>query len=134
MDFENVLHRPINHALFAVLDVETTGLVAKRDRVIEVAVALMKDGVVEDRFESFVNPGRKVPGEITKLTGIADEDVEHAPYFEEIASELVRYLDDAVFVAHNAPFDLKFLRAEFARAGVEPPPQPRLCTLRLAKR
>lgn len=134
MDFESVLHRPVNHALFAVLDVETTGLVAKRDRVIEVAVALMKDGVVEDRFESFVNPGRKIPGEITKLTGIADEDLEHAPYFEEIASEIVRYLDDAVFVAHNAPFDLKFLRAEFARAGVEPPPQPRLCTLRLAKR
>ncbi len=119
---------------FAVVDVETTGSSYRRGhRITEVAVVLVKDGVVSDRFETLVNPGRRVPSGIQSLTGITDEMVARAPYFDVVAEEVYRFLQGRIFVAHNAPFDRGFLEAELAQALGDVPEMVPLCTVRLAR-
>jgi DNA polymerase III epsilon subunit family exonuclease len=117
---------------FAVVDVETTGTRPDADRVIEVGVVRVERRRVVDRWRTFVRPDRPVPSFITRMTGIGEDDVREAPAFDEIAGDLARRLKGAVFVAHNAPFDSGFLRAEFARAG-RPWTSPVVCTVRLAR-
>lgn len=119
---------------FAVLDVETTGFNARgTDRIVEIAIVSMgPDGQVDDRFSSLVNPDRDIGP--THIHGITATDVVGAPRFGEIAGEVVRRLAGAVVVGHNVGFDERFVRAELARAGIELPAFPTLCTLRLASR
>jgi DNA polymerase-3 subunit epsilon len=118
---------------FCVVDTETTGGRAELHRVIEVAAFHVRDGIVMDRFTSLINPGRAVPLWISVFTGITDEMVKDAPTFPEIAAPLRRFLERGVFVAHNAPFDYKFLRVEFERLG-ENWQRPKLCTVRMARK
>lgn len=117
---------------FAVIDLETTGFSPRLgDRVVEVAVVRMSaDGTVEDEFATLVDPERDVGP--THIHRIRASDVVGAPPFAEIAGDVAERMREAVLVAHNARFDLGFLRAEFARLGFELPPWPTLCTLRLA--
>ncbi len=117
---------------FAVVDVETTGTRPDADRVIEIGLVRVERRRVVDRWRTFIRPDRPVPSFITRLTGIGDEDLHGAPGFDEIAHDLRRRMRDAVFVAHNAPFDRGFLRAEFTRAGIEWSPEV-LCTVQLAR-
>ncbi len=100
---------------FVVLDFETTGTSAKHNRVIEVGIVLVKNLKIADSFQSFINPGSKIPPFITSLTGIKSEDVEDAPFFEEIVSEILDFIGDSVIVAHNLPFDYSFLKNELRR-------------------
>ena len=99
----------------AVVDVETTGLDPEQDRVIEVGIIHMRGGSVEDRYSTLVNPGRDLPAEVVKLTGISPEDVETAPPFEEIADKVCSLLEDRIFVAYNLAFDRAFLQSELGR-------------------
>jgi DNA polymerase III epsilon subunit family exonuclease len=125
------------HALeWVVVDVETTGCSAYRgDRVTEVAaVRLCGDGSVVDEFSTLVNPGRPIPSFITRLTRITQSMVERAPRFGEVAAEVQRMLDRAVFVAHNASFDWRFLSAELEWATGRPLCGRVLCTVRLARK
>jgi len=115
---------------FAILDVETTGCNPLRDRVIEIAV-IRSDGRGE--FSTLINPGRSLPPFITSLTGITGDDLDDAPRFEEIASELADFLEGAVFTAHNARFDYAFVRNEFRRIGISFS-APTLCTVRLSRK
>lgn len=118
---------------YAIIDVETTGGDFRRDRIIEIAVVI-HDGEKElDRFESFVNPERTIPYNITRLTGIYQEMVEDAPYFYEIAKEIVLLTEGCIFVAHNVRFDYSFIRYEFERLGFTYS-RKRLCTVKLARR
>ncbi|MFT4039839.1 MAG: exonuclease domain-containing protein [Thermomicrobiales bacterium] len=119
---------------FVVLDVETTGLQASRQRIIEIAIVRMSHGVVANQWESFCQPGRKVPAYITKLTGIDDERLDDAPAFGEIAETALELLEGAVIVGHNVAFDLGFLNEELKRVGREPVVNEHLCTLTLATR
>ena len=115
----------------AVVDVETTGLSPKMDRVVEVGVVLLDSrGEVEGEFETLVNPGRDVGP--TGLHGISASDVVDAPTFSDLAPHLRSLLAGRVVVAHNALFDLRFLAREFGRAGLPIPLSPSLCTMRLA--
>lgn len=100
---------------FAVVDVETTGLDAARERVIEIGVILL-NGALETECEwtTLVNPERRVTG--SHIHGIYDSDLACAPRFCDISEELVSLLSGRIFVAHNAPFDQGFLNREFARA------------------
>jgi DNA polymerase-3 subunit epsilon len=118
---------------FCVVDTETTGGRAALHRVIEVAAFHVRDGIVLDRFSTLINPGRAIPPWISFFTGITDDMVKSAPSFPEVAQELRRFLDRGVFVAHNAPFDYNFIRAEFERVG-ETWMRPNLCTVRLARK
>lgn len=120
---------------YAVVDVETTGSSPGRGaRVTEIAIVVVRDGDVVEDFSTLVHPGRPIPGWITNLTGIDDEVVADAPPFGDVADLVRRRLTDRIFVAHNAPFDWRFVAAEMERARSLLPVGPRLCTLRLARR
>ncbi|MGL4649301.1 MAG: 3'-5' exonuclease, partial [Caldilineaceae bacterium] len=99
---------------FVALDLETTGLEPNRDAIIEVGAVRVQDGRILDRFVTFVNPQRQIPSRIQQMTGIRDADVANAPIFEAVAADLRAFVasDVAAVVAHNAAFDLGFLRAQ----------------------
>lgn len=99
--------------VYAIVDIEATGgSIGADERIIQIAIILMKNNEVITTFDSYVNPGRSIPRNITKLTGIRNKDVRTAPYFEEIAPIVIRLLDDAIFVAHNVGFDYRFLNEQ----------------------
>jgi len=111
---------------YAALDVETTGLDAFRDRVIEIGIVLFsydsEGALVEERaWDSLVNPGTPIPASATAIHGITDLDISAAPFFEELLAELASLLEGRVMVAHNAPFDAGFIAEEFLRAGRQAP-------------
>lgn len=119
---------------YAVVDVETTGMRARGgDRVTELAVVHVDGGRTTVAFESLLNPGRPIPPFITRLTGIGDETVAEAPRFEEVADRVLAALNGRIFVAHNARFDLSFVRAELERASEITFRPPMLDTVRLAR-
>ncbi|MDP2480138.1 MAG: 3'-5' exonuclease [Candidatus Palauibacterales bacterium] len=126
---------PLAALSYVVVDVETTGASPGRgDRITEIAAVEVRHGAITDEFSSLVNPGMPIPAWISRLTGISDDMVCDAPRFEEIAGLVRERLEGRVFVAHNAPFDWRFVSAEMRRAASVLPSGPRLCTLRLARR
>lgn len=115
---------------YAVFDCETTGTTPGVDEIVSLAVVrLDADGVETDRYARLVRPSRPIPAEATAVHGIGDEDVAGAPRFGEIAGDLLGLLDGAVFVAHNAEFDLAMLQHAFAGAGIDYRPAGVACTL-----
>ncbi|HRV83337.1 MAG TPA: exonuclease domain-containing protein [Saprospiraceae bacterium] len=118
---------------FAVIDIETTGGLVKRDRIIEIAIILMEDDRIVDQYSSLINPGRSIPYNITQITGIDDEMVAGAPYFFEVARDIVEWTEGHVFVAQNVRFDYGFIRREFEQLGYTYT-RRQLCTSRLSRR
>jgi DNA polymerase-3 subunit epsilon len=102
----------------ALVDVETTGKDASVDRVVEVGIAIARQGAVVDRRNWLVNPGRPIPKEASDVHKITDDDVRDAPAFEAIAREITATLEGCIPAAYNAAFDRAFLSSELARAGV----------------
>ncbi|QIP86455.1 DNA polymerase III [Streptomyces sp. Tu 2975] len=118
---------------WALVDVETSGLVARRDRVLSVAVVTVgPDGQQTGEFSTLLDPGCD-PGPV-HVHGLTAERLRGAPAFEEVAQRIAGMLEGRVLVAHNAQFDYDFLAHEFARAGVLLPVARRLCTLALNRR
>ncbi|TCO61985.1 3'-5' exonuclease [Actinocrispum wychmicini] len=129
-----VVHAPpmdIRVVPFAVVDLETTGFAARgKDRILEVAVVrLSPDGAPVAEWSTLIDPGRPVGAQ--SVHGISSADVQGAPKFGDIAETLASHLEGAIIVAHNAPFDVAFLAAEFARAGMSLPGVGTLCTMKL---
>lgn len=118
---------------FLVVDLETTGASALYDRAIELAALRIRDGKVEDAFETLLDPGMPIPGFITGLTGIDDRMVRGKPTLEDVVCHIERMLEGATLVAHNASFDYGFLKRGFQRRGTSLT-VPRLCTMRLSRR
>ena len=127
---------PLLSALtFAVVDVETTGGRPDRgDRITEIAVVTVRDGAIADVYETLVNPERSIPPYVSRLTNISWEMVRDKAPFRELCGDVVRALEGHVFVAHNAGFDWRFVRAEVARASGRELTGRRLCTVRLSRR
>lgn len=101
--------------VYAIVDIEATGgSVGVDERIIQIACVLVENNEIINTFESLVNPGRSIPINIQKLTGISNKDVQKAPYFEEIAPVIHRLLEGAIFVAHNVGFDYRFLNEQLA--------------------
>src|SRR5690349_6298671 len=120
---------------FAVVDVETTGSRPDGgDRITEIAVVTVRDGRIEDVYETLVNPERSIPPFITRLTNISWEMVCDKAPFRDVCDDVLRALEGHVFVAHNAAFDWRFVSAEVARARGRELTGRRLCTVRLARR
>ncbi len=118
LSFDEYLHErgtPLREATFCVLDLETTGGNRNDDMITEIGVVKVRGGECIGTFHTLVNPGRAIPPQITVLTGLTDVVVAAAPRIETVLGTLVDFLADAVFVAHNASFDLGFLRAAMAR-------------------
>ena len=121
-------------SLTAVIDFETTGISpACGDRATELAIVLVENGRVVDRFQSLMNAGVRIPAFITQLTGITNAMVAGAPGAAQVMIDASRFVGAAPLVAHNAAFDRRFWQAELARAGLEAP-QPFICTLLLSRR
>lgn len=123
----------IDDALFAFIDVETTGLSPRTSRICEVALVCSRGGAVLEHFSSLVDPGLPIPPEASGIHGITDEMVRGSPAFPALAPRLIAALEGAVVVAHNADFDLSFLDMEFGRAGLKLPELPVIDTLGLAR-
>lgn len=118
----------------AVIDFETTGISPGQGaRATEVAIVLLQEGRVVDRYQSLMNAGVRIPSFITQLTGISDAMIAQAPPADQVMREAARFAGDAPMVAHNAAFDRKFWIAELTRAG-QPASQPYACTMLLARR
>ena len=125
---------PIAESEFCFIDVETTGLSPSDNSVIEIGAVYVSRLKIGKKFSSFLNPGRDVPYFITQLTGITNEDVSDAPFFEDIASQLKQFVSDSIIGGHNFAFDNSFLKKEFAYCGEEYLDNPQVCTLRIARR
>ncbi len=118
---------------YVVVDVETTGLVAGRHRLIEVAGIRVRAGMQVETFQELINPCQRLPRFISAFTGITQEMVNTAPSADEVLPSFFSFLDDAPIVGHNVGFDLSFLGYEAVRLGY-PLSTDGLDTIRLARR
>ena len=118
---------------FVVVDLETTGLTPKTDRILEIGAVKVIDGRITDRMETFVNPGRKIPDRITKLTGITDVMVQDAPPREEAVRGFVSFSEGLPLLGHNILFDYSFLKHCAVNIGV-PFEREALDTLKIARK
>jgi DNA polymerase III epsilon subunit family exonuclease len=127
--------RPLHETDFVVVDVETTGAKTPPSRIMEVGAYRVHEGRIAAEFHSLVNPQIPIPPFIVRLTGISDAMVREAPLFADIAHGWLDFVDEAVLVAHNAQFDVRFLNHEIAR--VYPGRRminTHLCTVKLSRR
>lgn len=104
---------------FIVFDLETTGLKPATEEITEIAAVLVREGEIKDSFQTYVNPHKPIPHEITELTGISDETVADAPDLPEALDKFFAFMGDRVLVAHNAGFDLSFLKAACKKLEIE---------------
>ena len=104
---------------FIVFDLETTGLKPATEEITEIAAVLVREGEIKDSFQTYVNPHKPIPPEITELTGISDETVADAPDLPEALDKFFAFMGDRVLVAHNAGFDLSFLKAACKKLDIE---------------
>lgn len=116
-----------------MVDLETTGTNAGRDRITEVGALLLDTDGAEHEFQTLLNPYISIPPYISSLTGISNAMVADSPGFEDIAPQLWSLINDTVFIAHNARFDYAFLKQNFAQCGYRFRPNI-LCTVKLARR
>ncbi|QPC46380.1 PolC-type DNA polymerase III [Mangrovibacillus cuniculi] len=123
----------LEDATFVVFDVETTGLSAVYDTIIELAAVKIQNGSVIDRFESFANPHHKLSATTINLTGITDDDVKNAPEVSEVLSRFKEWSQDTILVAHNASFDMGFLQKGYERYDLGVEEVPVIDTLELAR-
>ncbi|REK67282.1 MAG: PolC-type DNA polymerase III [Cohnella sp.] len=123
----------LEDATYVVFDIETTGLSITANKIIEIAGVKMRGGKELERFSTFVNPHEPIPYNIQQLTNITDDMVRDAPDLEPVLNDFVRFVGDAVLVAHNANFDIGFIQANLRRIGLPPLTNPVLDTLELAR-
>ena len=102
---------------FVVFDLETTGLNKSSCKIIEIGAVKVENGVVTDRWSTFVNPGVHIPRNITDLTSITDGMVKDALPFEEQIDDFIKFCDGCVMVAHNADFDMGFIKRKAEECG-----------------
>lgn len=133
MRYENILDMPLEKAAFSVVDVETTGLSASRNRIIEIAIVKIENLKITDKLNYLINPQTYIPPFITSLTGISNDDVYGAPLFSDIVDEIISFTDKTILTAHNFPFDSSFLNSEFMICGREFESEHSCCTLKIAR-
>ncbi|WP_010530660.1 PolC-type DNA polymerase III [Lentibacillus jeotgali] len=118
---------------YVVFDVETTGLSAVYDTIIELAAVKIHQGEVVDRFESFANPHHPLSQTTIDLTGITDDMVKDAPEIDKVLKDFHEWMEDSILVAHNASFDIGFLNQGFQRIDYDKTANPVIDTLELSR-
>jgi len=124
----------LEEAEFVVFDLETTGLSAARNRICEVGAVRVRGLELVGSFESLVNPGRALPEQIARLTGLRDAELRRAPAAATVLKRFLRFAGDDLLVAHNARFDQRFLEAQLMSVHGRRLSEPPLCTAALARR
>lgn len=125
---------PLQDLCCAVVDTEATGSsFSEGHRLVEIAIVPVERGQVGDVWWTLINPGRSLPFGVQRLTGISDEMLGAAPWFDHIALEVSERLERRVFVGHNVAFDWRLVSAQLAEAVGAVPSVPRLCTIRMAR-
>lgn len=102
---------------YIVVDLETTGLNPKQDKIIEIGAVKVENGRVTDTFQSFVNPGRPLTERVENITHITGEELEKAPYIEEILPDYMEFAKEKPLVGHSILFDYSFLKRAFVNMG-----------------
>ena len=121
-DLKNLVINPKGQDLnteYIVFDIETTGLSQKKNKIIEIGAVKVKDGEEIDRFSEFINPEEPIPYSIEQLTSITDEMVMHAPTVDVILPKFLEFCGDDIVVAHNAAFDIGFIKKNAKDLGMK---------------
>ncbi len=129
----NSAPRMLEKETYVVFDVETTGLSAIYDKIIELAAVKVHDGEIIDTFERFANPHHPLSATTIELTGITDEMVRDAPEIEDVLNDFHQWVGDDILVAHNASFDIGFLNAGYVKVGLNKVTNPVIDTLELSR-
>ena len=129
----NEVEMDLSEATYVVFDVETTGLSAIYNDLIQVAASKMYKGNIVAEFDEFINPGHHLSAFTTELTGITDEHVKNAKPLVQVLKEFQEFCKDTVLVAHNATFDVGFMNANYERHGLPKITQPVIDTLEFAR-
>jgi DNA polymerase III epsilon subunit family exonuclease len=124
----------VKNLTIVVFDVETTGFSATRDRVVELGAVKIRNGEVVATTNWLINPGRTIPTRAAKVHGITDAMVKDKPGFAAIYPEFVEFIGDAILMAHNARFDVDFVRGEITRAELPLPSNAVIDSLKLFRR
>ena len=119
--------------MYAIVDVETTGLAADRSKITDIAIFIHDGEKIVDKYSTLINPECRIPPRISMLTGITDEMVADSPKFYEVAKDIFQKTENMIFVAHNVGFDYAMIRAEFKRLGGSFQ-RKKLCTVRLSRK
>ena len=132
-DLDEFLEAPISEVPFCAVDVETSGL-SMSSRVIEIGAVRFNLAGECYEYQALVNPCEKIWPAATDIHGITDDMVRSAPLASDVLPGLLNFMRGSVFLAHNATFDVRMIANELARARIERPGNPVLCTIRLARK
>ena len=133
MNTEYLLNTSIDDLSFAVVDVETTGMFAQHNRIMDIGVVIVSGGKITQKWETLIDPQQKIPYWITTFTNIRGHQVKGKPLFDQVAPKISSLLTDTIFVAHNVSFDYSFVQAEMQKAKHDFD-FPRLCTVQLGRK
>ncbi len=126
--------KKLSETIFCALDLETTGTNAALHMIVEVGIIRFTADRIIESYQTLVNPGVKIPEDVTALHGITDEMVRGAPPIYALLGEIRRLMEDALLVIHNPGFDLSFLGWAFLKGGLPAPEMNAVDTVRLARR
>lgn len=125
------MHDPIRYTVF---DIETTGLYPQRGaRIIEIGAVAVREGAIVGEFSSLINCQCEIPPHVQRIHGITNDALAGQPLVEEVLPRFMDFVADSILVAHNAKFDIKFLRYELSRMG-RGLPNRSICTMKLSKK
>jgi DNA polymerase-3 subunit epsilon len=121
------------HSRFIVLDVETTGLSPiNGDRIIEIGALAIERRIIKEEFHTLINIDRAIPRQAQEIHGITQAMLTGKPKPEEVMPEFAEFIRDSVLIAHNAKFDMGFIRHEFIRQRISFN-HPYICTLEMSQ-
>ncbi|MEQ9810395.1 PolC-type DNA polymerase III [Streptococcus jiangjianxini] len=129
----NEVSMPLKEATYVVFDVETTGLSAVNNDLIQIAASKMHKGNIIEQFDEFIDPGHPLSAFTTELTGITDQHVQGSKPLKQVLEEFQAFCQDTVLVAHNATFDVGFMNANYERNHLPLITQPVIDTLEFAR-
>jgi len=119
--------------MYAIIDIETTGLSALNEKITEIAIYIHDGEKIVNEYSTLINPKKNISANITRITGITNEMVRKAPLFWEVAKNIIELTEGNSFVAHNATFDYNFIRNEFKSLGYDFK-REKLCTVKLSRK
>ncbi len=115
----NVKDKELSDITYCVLDIETTGISRQTEKITEFGIMKIKDGKLIDTFECFVNPEKSIPPKVVEVTNITDEMVRDAETIDKVLPKVLEFIGDNVLVAHNATFDIGFIKYNADILGLE---------------